>query len=337
VALWWNFRRLESRLGAELAAREVALVGELGFGLQLDTGPVVSRLRDMFQSDSYSWTTSYQEQWRTGSGLPARADPGAPPMVYEWPGSTEKAVPLPPPAGEFRLVHDPAVEREASALAERLRAARLSLRTEVRALPRTAPRFPVLALARSRSADLGGFLWQSVPEQMPALHDDTGAERELRLHAPTDEQRFTEGMAWICAHPSRFSEARRLARRLLALGGPQTVVQISVSVRGIVREGRPEKTVLAPDPESRWLREFLQSAGLSDYLPTQALRLGPRRSASADLVVVLRGLPDAPARGLSSGALKTIEGKPDTLLLVTNGTGRIINATAVPASTLALW
>ncbi len=337
VALWWNLRQLQPRLGDERAAREVALLGELGFGLRPDTGPVVSRLREAFRLSSNAASALYEEDWPTGAAPAARADAGAPVMASAWPGFSEKATPAPAPGGEFRLVHDPAVAREAGALAARLRAAGLSVTLEARPLPRTAPLFPVLAFARSRSADLGAFLWRTVPEQMPALHDPPVAQRELRLHAPADERRFAEGLAWILAHPSRFAEARRLARRLRALGGPQTYVDISVSVRGVVREGHPEKTVLAPDASSRWLRDFLRSEGLADYLPTEDLRLGPLQSAPPDLVVVLRGQPGAPARGLPPAVLEKIGDDPDKLLLVTNGSGRLIQAAEVAATSLGLW
>ncbi len=337
VAVWWNFQRLETRLGAELAAREAALLGEFGFGLRPDTGPVVARLREMFRPPSAAPSQLYQEEWRSGSALPAQAEPGAPVAAGEWPVPQDRPDQAPRPTGDFRLVHDPAVEREARTLIERLRAAGLSLQLEARKLPRTAALFPVLAFARTRAADLGVFLWRTVPEQTPALHDDKTADRELRLHAPVEQRSFNEGMAWILAHPSRFEEARLLARQLRARGGPNTLVEISVSDRGIVREGRPDTSTYAPDPESRWLRAFLSTAGLESYLPTDRLPVTPRRWSPADLVVVLRGLPGAPARGLPLHALKELGKDPGKLLLVANGSGSMVDAKITADTTLSLW
>ncbi len=274
---------------------------------------------------------------------PLPASTGAAPSLLEtnfrWPvPAGAKPSPV-APQGKFRLVHDPAVEREAVALSARLRAEGLQLAVEARALPRTEMLYPVLAFAANRGADLGVFLWHVAPEQTVGVHRESGVPaEELRLHAPVEPYSFASGEAWILAHPSRVPEAIRLQQRLQQLAGPQAMVDITVSGRGTIGPDSPADELAAPDPTSRSLAWLLQTAGLAQrQAQIRPLRLPARQEISPDLVIILRGEPGAAPQGLSADQVSLLSRDNRILLHYKNGQWGQTDVASIAGHSLALW
>ncbi len=274
---------------------------------------------------------------------PLLAATGAAPSLLEtnfrWPVPAG-AQPSPvAPQGKFRLVHDPAVEREAASLSTRLRTQGLDLTVEARPLPRSDMLYPVLAFAASRGADLGVFLWHVAPEQTVGVHRESGVPQdELRLHAPVEPYSFASGEAWILAHPSRVPEAIRLQQRLQQLAGPQAMVDITVSGRGTIGPDSPADELAAPDPTSRSLAWLLQTAGLAHrQAQIRPLRLPARQQISPDLVIILRGEPGAAPQGLSADQVSLLGRDKRILLHYKNGQWGQTDDASIAGHSLALW
>lgn len=338
AAAWVFYRQLAARHGEELAARETALLGELLFAFDPDGGPLLQALRERFLvPDPTAVPSPYAPGWRGASLTSAKPEPGAPAAVWRWPVPMDPNASVPVPSGSFRLVHDPAVERQARELETRLHAAGLAVERTPRSLPRTAPLLPVLAFSRERTNDLGAFLWHRLPEQIPALHEDPAGTREVRLHAPVPRENFAGGQAWILAHPARFAEARALALKLYALGGPETLIEVTVSWRGLTDSNRSGESVFSADPHSANLQAVLARAGVTELGPIAPVAHSLRPSPPADLIFVLRGSSEAAPRGLSPEERRLLGTSNDTMLLFVNGARKVIKASDTAETSLSLW
>ncbi len=277
---------------------------------------------------------------------PQRSQPGAavglaPSFAdtnFKWPVPAGASPSPRVPQGAVRLVFDPAVEREAQALAGRLRGLGLDVRPEARELARTEILSPVLAMPAARGADLGVFLWHAVPNQAVAVHREPGVPNdELRLHAPAEPFSFASGEVWILAHPSRVEEALRLHATLQKLGGPQAMVDIGVSWRGVIATNLPRNEVLAPDPDGRGLAWLRKTAGLGALGDVRPLALPARLNIAPDLVIVLRGEATAAPCGLTAEQLALLGRDDRHQILFQNGQWQKIDVATIVGHSLALW
>ncbi|MBL9200932.1 MAG: hypothetical protein JNL39_10525 [Opitutaceae bacterium] len=323
--------QLAERLGAARAEKEAALVAELLFGIRRPDGGVISLLRELHDGRPSPIAMSAPTPV-------ASKDPGAPAFTGSWPVPAGAEPSARVPAGPLRLVHDPAAAREAQALVGRLKVAGLELAVEARALPRGNQLFPILAFAGSRSADVGVFLWHAAPMQMAGLHSDsTVPAHELRLHAGPTPPDFANGMVWMLAHPARVAEARALEAKIRALGGAAVFVDISVSWRGVIGPGRPARTLISPEPESRLLADVLAKAGLADAGPVGLLAWPRTTALPPDFALVLRAPADAPAQGLAPADLKALGAPADDRMLIVNGSQVRAVAPQTTAKTSLGW